>query len=245
MSQIATVAIARTRTSAHPRPRLVRLCLLGAWMILGAPGVARARAADVEARAETRRAHRAYGQGRFEAALDAYAAAYGARPRPALLFEIAQCHRRLGHYESAAFFFQRYLDDSPPSAHTKKAAALLVEVQAKAGASQSQPAVDAARAEAIAPPTRTVTLSGPALERGAPAAAPNVVEQGRVSAERAPKAEPLVQGTTAPEPSKPLLQRWWFWTSIAGGAVLASCAITYAASTPHAPTPTLGMVHAQ
>ena len=37
-----------------------------------------------------------------------YTAAHDAKPLPALLFNIAQCHRQLGNHERALFFYRRH-----------------------------------------------------------------------------------------------------------------------------------------
>jgi hypothetical protein len=73
---------------------------------------------EQRARAEFERAQRAYDLGRFEEAIVHYSRAYEAMALPAFLFNIAQCHRLLGEYAQAAFFYRRYLDlaGNPPNA---------------------------------------------------------------------------------------------------------------------------------
>jgi tetratricopeptide (TPR) repeat protein len=66
-----------------------------------AEGAARAAASDAKA---------AFEQGDFERSLGKYAEAWALKPAPRLLFNLGQCHRRLGHHEEAMRFFQRYLD---------------------------------------------------------------------------------------------------------------------------------------
>ncbi len=70
-----------------------------------------AGAPDTEAvaRAKFVEGNLAYDLARFQKALDAYSEAYRLMPLPGFLFNIAQCHRQLGHAERAGFFYRRYL----------------------------------------------------------------------------------------------------------------------------------------
>jgi len=60
-------------------------------------------------------ATRSYNLGEFDAALAGYRAAYKADPRPAFLFNIAQCHFGLKDYEQAIFFYEGYLREEADS----------------------------------------------------------------------------------------------------------------------------------
>lgn len=98
------------------------------------------------ARSESEKGQRQYDLGRFDEAIDHYARAYEAMPLPALLFNIAQCHRQLGHDKEAAFFYRRYLDlaKNPPNAAVAKE--LLAETEKKVSRSDEAKET-AARAE--------------------------------------------------------------------------------------------------
>ena len=54
-----------------------------------------------------------YARGAYADALAGYAKAYQVLPLPAFLFNIAQCHRMLGKYDRAIYFYEGYLRDSP------------------------------------------------------------------------------------------------------------------------------------
>jgi len=54
-------------------------------------------------------AERLFALGRFTEALREYEAAFEAKPLPAFLFNIGQCHRNLGDYAAAIFSFRKYL----------------------------------------------------------------------------------------------------------------------------------------
>ncbi len=90
----------------------------------------------------------AYAGGNFESALASFNAAYELIPVPGLLFNIGQCHRKLGHHEEAAEFFKRYLveetDEIGNRAEVKELAAeesKLAE-EARAAAAANAPPVD-------------------------------------------------------------------------------------------------------
>ncbi len=92
---------------------------------------ARARALFVDGQAE-------YNLGHFGKALEKYEAAYKIKAVPALLFNIAQCHRQLGDMREAATTYKGYLrtaNEKDPN--RSKAEALLAEVES-AIATQAQ-----------------------------------------------------------------------------------------------------------
>ena len=60
-----------------------------------------------------RRAQAAYRTGHFKEALAEYEAALKAKHHPVIVFNIAQCHRQLRHYDKALFFYKLYLSELP------------------------------------------------------------------------------------------------------------------------------------
>lgn len=79
---------------------------------------ARAPAPAVDPKAEQLRELYARGQaafdaGSYETAIEVFAEAYGISNDPNLLFNIAICHDRLGHYREAIDHLDRYVADSP------------------------------------------------------------------------------------------------------------------------------------
>lgn len=83
----------------------------------------------------------AYAAGRFDVALDAFLAAHEKVPVPALLFNIGQCHRKLGHHEQAADLLQRYLDEETDTiANRAEVEELVAEERAMFVAAQAAPA---------------------------------------------------------------------------------------------------------
>ncbi|MCY1017282.1 tetratricopeptide repeat protein [Pyxidicoccus sp. MSG2] len=76
-------------------------------------------------------AQREYDLGNFNDALSGYSEAYRLVPEPALLFNIGQCHRQLGQYERAAFFYRRYLALDPESPDAPLVNELIQTMEAK------------------------------------------------------------------------------------------------------------------
>jgi tetratricopeptide (TPR) repeat protein len=72
-----------------------------------------------------------YELGNFDAALDDIAKAYRLEPRPALLFNLGQCHRALHHWERAAFFYSEYLHKNPAAPNRASVEKLIAEMNAK------------------------------------------------------------------------------------------------------------------
>jgi tetratricopeptide (TPR) repeat protein len=58
-------------------------------------------------------ANQHYSLGEFDKAMDSYSLAYRIKALPAFLFNIAQCHRKLGHYKEAIAMYQNYLTGVP------------------------------------------------------------------------------------------------------------------------------------
>ena len=87
--------------------------------------------------------------GRFADALKEYEAAFDAKPLPAFLFNIGQCHRNLHDYDAAIFSYRKYLTlepNAPNKAEVEDLIRELEDAQARERAEQDQRDTDAARA---------------------------------------------------------------------------------------------------
>ncbi len=73
----------------------------------------------------------AYDLGHFERAQKLYVEAYELDPRPGLLFNIGQCHRKLGQWSQAAFFYRRYLARVPQGEGVAQLHELIAEMDAR------------------------------------------------------------------------------------------------------------------
>lgn len=130
----------------------MRACVLAtlfaALMLPAIPAFAEDRAAARRLFAD---GERAFAEARWDAALDAYTAAYEAAPLPGFLFNIGQCHRKLEHWEEAADFFRRYLAALPDAPNFEDAEDLLHEVEAQL--SEAAPLPPPAPPPTAPPPT--------------------------------------------------------------------------------------------
>ena len=86
---------------------------------------------EKQARVHFKKAERAFNLGKFADALISYQAAFEAKPLPAFVFNIAQCHRNLDDPERALFFYRRYLALDPEGPHRKLVEGLIEEQQGK------------------------------------------------------------------------------------------------------------------
>jgi tetratricopeptide (TPR) repeat protein len=180
---------------------------------------------EAKARAEFKRGKTAYDLGRFDEALAAYTSAYEAKPLPAFLFNMAQCHKQMGNWERASFFYKRYLALSPSAKDEAAVKKLVEEADAKAAEAERRKADELKKQE----DARTAALI----------VAPP------------PPADPLLaRPTPGLEPERaaatPIYKTWWFWTGV-GVVVAAAAGGTTAAvlSKPQAPATTLGTLNAR
>src|SRR5471030_2161526 len=101
-----------TAVANHRRAALAAAgCAL--WVALGAAPRASAqeepRSQAAEAKAAYDRAEADYQLGHFREALGNYEAAYHLRPKAALLFNIAQCHRQMEAFAMAAKTYRSFI----------------------------------------------------------------------------------------------------------------------------------------
>ena len=142
------------------RSRVALLALL--LVVLGASqDVASADKGVQRARRFYRRAEAAYSVGRYARALTAYQRAYQAKRLPGLLFNIAQCHRLVGHHEKAERLYRAYLEAVPRTRNRAVVVSLIEEMRAKQRA-----------AAAAQPPTTPSGTGSPPVIAPAVAAAP-------------------------------------------------------------------------
>ena len=88
---------------------------------------AHADANEQQARQEVEAADVLYKLARFDEALAKYSRAYELYQAPALLFNIAQCHKNLKQFEKAIFFYEGYLREAPGAPNRALVEDLLAE----------------------------------------------------------------------------------------------------------------------
>jgi hypothetical protein len=88
-----------------------------------------------EAKELTRHSMVEYDTGEFQKSFEDATHAFELDPLPAFLFNIAQCHRALHHWEKAEFFYRRYLAHVPKARNRKMVEALIAVVEIRQGKS--------------------------------------------------------------------------------------------------------------
>ena len=152
---------------------------------------------------------KAYDVGEFDRALTLYSDAYKLKALPGFLFNIAQCHRQLGNFERASFFFGRFIDNSKPAApNIELARELMTDMerrQAEKTEEDRKAADEKARAEAEAKTKSDAPIAPPLTP----------VEVVTLPPPPPPVVEP-----------EPVTKKAWFWVVIGGAVVAAAGGIT-------------------
>ena len=110
---------------------LPRLLLAVLVVALAAHSAGADDAATRTARHHFERGEKLYALTRFSEALDEYQKAFDARPIPDFLFNIGQCYRNLGDYDSAIFSYRKYLTLAPDAPNRAQVEQLITELQAR------------------------------------------------------------------------------------------------------------------
>lgn len=130
---LAALLCAQVASAAAPPPKADKPAAAPAAEA-AAPGTAPASDAPQAAdpKAIFADAQKDYQLGRFTEAIPKYERVFELTSHPSLLFNIAQCHRQLGNWERAAFFYDRYLSTAAaPIPNEDTARGLLAEVTKK------------------------------------------------------------------------------------------------------------------
>jgi tetratricopeptide (TPR) repeat protein len=219
-------------------------CAVALGVLLGVvspPAVASEVSAEAKAEARERftQGNEAYARGEFLQALTAFDAAYKLVPLPGFLFNVAQCHRQLGAYERAAFFYRRYLslsEKEPANAGMVKELIAEMDTHARQEASRRS---ELPKAE---PAKGTQERAEAKQERqGLKEASRRAVDRRTASTPPTGLSPAAVPGAPEPEVRKPLSSKWWVWAG-AGAAVLLTGGIIYAATAPGERSTTLGTI---
>lgn len=111
-----------------------------------------------------------YDLAEYGAALEDFKAAYRAVQDPALLFNIAQCHRKLGQRADALSFYRSYLRRSPEAPNHVEAEHHIRELEREVAAAPGAPATAPASAPSSGPvpPPGVVGPVAPAAESASP-----------------------------------------------------------------------------
>ncbi len=188
--------------------RVAVLALLTLGLVAQAQPAKKVETDEQRARVLFADGQKAYDVGEFERALTLYSEAYKLKTLPGFLFNIAQCHRQLGNFERASFFFGRFIDNSKPSAaNVELARELMTDMdrrQTEKAEAEKKAADEKARADADARAKSDAPLAPPLTP---------------VEVVSLPPAPPAVE----PEP---VTKKAWFWVVIGGAVVAAAGGIT-------------------
>lgn len=149
--------------------------------------------------------------GRFADALAAYEKAYEAKPIPAFLFNIAQCHYELGNWERAIFFYRTFVNEVPDAGGQRAEIDERLAIAEKKLAEQEEADKQAELLER--------QRAAEEAERA------RLAEQRRLAEEQKRAAEASVAAATASaDTQRPLTEEAWFWPAV-GGAVAVGTAL--------------------
>jgi hypothetical protein len=149
----------------------MRLPLAVALVCLLAGGTAGAREHHehrVDARHHLEKANALAGEGKCAAAVPEYTAAYEKLQDPIVLFNRADCYRRLGENAKAAEDYRGYLEGFPAAPNRKEIEARIATLEKPApprqpaAASRTPPPPVVTRAPSAPPPAATAPVSAPA-----------------------------------------------------------------------------------
>ncbi len=181
------------------------LLLAIVWVVASRP----ASAEDREA------ARTAYGEGtryydlsQYSEALEAFKRAYWNYEDPAFLYNIAQCHRQLGHKSEALTFYRTFLRKSPDAPNRETVEKIVTALQSEISASPP-----ASEAPAPSPPAPLPSApSPPAPSSVAPS--PDVRDATTLTERHSERVPPR---------RRRIYQKWWLWTGV--GVVAAGIAV--------------------
>jgi tetratricopeptide (TPR) repeat protein len=189
------------------------------WAILLVT-VALCRTSNAEDKDKAREAYRAathhYDFGEYQQALDGFKQAYEHYEDAAFLFNIAQCHRALGHKQEAVTFYKSYLRNSPDAPNRDEVKQIITELES---------ALSHDKASAKREPGSTTT-------------------PGPLTVTPATSQPPVATTLAAPTTEKPARKRTWLW-GVAAGVVVVGVAVGLGVGLgiqPHPPRPTYGTV---
>lgn len=180
---------------------LRRASVLLALALAFAPVAARADARS-DAKLAYNEAEAEYNLGNFDKALESFEQAYKLARVPAILFNIAQCHRQLNNLDRAASTYRSFIRLDPNNGAVPQARELLAQVEAALKAQQTAAKaapLEQAPAKLTAPSDESVPLTQ--AERNALASKQSAsVPPPPMEAPKLPKSAPQTVASTSSSP---------------------------------------------
>jgi len=201
-----------------------------ACLLAGGTAVAREHTSD--ARHHLKKANELAEEGKCAAAVREYTAAYQKLGDPIVLFNRAECYRRLGENAKAADDYRGFLAGFPAAPNRAEIEARIAALEKAAAAPPPRPSPPVARVPAPTPPSPTAPAAPPA-PLPPPAAAPPPAPASNEAVGPMPflppppaggDAKTLVEAPRSTSGETPKAEtstgsRWWLWTTLAIVAV--------------------------
>lgn len=155
----------------------------------------------------------------FEQALVDFKEAYRNKPDPVFLYNIGQCHRKLGHLDDAITFYQTYLRRAPDAKNRQEVERRIGELESLRDAESASIVNSTGRS--LPPPTSAEAQGKSAAQTVDTTSTTAALDFG-------------ARDETVPQSSGAIYKQWWFWTAI--GAVAAGTATVAIIMVEHDPT---------
>lgn len=213
------------------------LVIVGSFIVGGwaraTPSVEPDRA--VEARRHFENGTRLFASGRLAEALVEFESANRIKPDPALLYDLAETHRALGHDSTALTYYRAFLEAAPYSPKREEVETkirLLADVVARHEQELRKITADAAERAREADEAKSL-----AQQLAAVAALESM--RAQQAQKRAHEAQEHADQILALHKTPPLYKRWWLWT-IVGAVAAAGIATTVVLTRPQVPSTNQG-----
>ena len=150
----------------------------------------------------------------WEQALVEFKEAYRLKSDATFLYNIAQCHRKLGHVDDALTFYKTYLRRAPEAPNREEVERRIQELEAEQPRRKGEAKAPAEAKPATLPAPPVEQQPGPPSLSTPVAGTAGLAAVSPVSENRADLVQP--GGSTQPEATSEtsILHRWWFWTTV-------------------------------
>jgi hypothetical protein len=166
----------------------------------------------------------------YDQALTEFKEAYRLMPDVTFLYNIAQCHRKLGHIDEALTFYKTYRRRAPNAPNREEINRRITELEAEQQARKEQEGRQGGAVAATKPPAESRTTPAPvAAASASPQPLPTTAAAPALAGSPAPGGSidlttPATNTSSSPASGSSILGRWWFWTGI-GAVVVAGVAV--------------------
>lgn len=210
---------------------------MAAWLVaielalVLAAGPASGQAADAWAREHYENGARQYQAGAVREALHEFETAYALVPHPRLLFNLGQCHRRLGQTTEAIRAYRAYLREVPEAANRSEVEALIEAMVRQAAAAEGAPHKPGVPGGAHRVPEHPRPAAGAPAGTAFAASHERAALSAREGASLPMPDGGLLQPTLLDPPARrPFYAKRWFWVAAASVVLIGAGVATWAAT---------------